>query len=704
MNMLNFCVLPDNKFLRKIFIFIMFCLIVLTAFLTRSYDCARESLRYADFMPFTLECAMMYSYSYDIAKDGKIPKDDMALVGAENVSAASQMSISLEYFLGYAYRIKEHILSFFRGDNPDFSPDNLKYNINTHFVDWIRFQLRLWISLSAGLIFIWLLLLDTGFLFSILGGLLFAVAPAAIARATGQDIIRENFAIPLILLTFVSYYCFLLRKPNILKLLLLAVTAALALVSWDMTILCFSLWGIYELIIVPFNRDNVKSKLEAWIAIFIVCIASGLFNPYLFTHNFLCSPLVAIIIPSLIFGLCITTKRTLVRLPLILCVIVILTSLWFLVIKNLGFSDNYSHFYSLLLAKIKFANVQPLNPSLLDFNSRILWTPALHSATVFIYWHLFHFVMLVFIIFFTFAFVFKRTRAKLTSSALLPVVFSKFFFVLFIFMVRFHSLAIPFICVSIALLGDIINKAYKRRSVKYLIYFILIGLIALEVYYFINMRRRYDDDFKAQLALVSDLNPDSIKGKVVLSDFTISPMLKAYCGARIVLQPKFEMKGARDAVEEYLNIMFHGSEKQFMEFCRKHKVEYFIFDTAIMNGGKKEFVLHPWSSRYIANANVVSETAPVYLFYHKPETLTYFYQIDGQENSKQNRFVVFKVIYPKDIAEAYVLYLKAEKSGYKEKLKLINQAFLLNPASPDIRYLYYTLNGNVWPEYNLKAK
>ena len=696
--MLDFCLLPDNKFLRKIFILAMFFAIYLVAFLTRSYDCARESLKYQEFMPFTLECAMMYSYSWDIAKDGRLAKYDKSLVGQKEVSTDSQMSISLEYFLGYGYRVKEFFSSFKKNTEGSFCANNSDYDINTDFVSWIRVQLRLWISLSAGLIFIWLLLLNSSLLFSIFGGLLFAVAPAAIARATGQDIIRENFAIALILFTFVSYYWYVLRNPKKVKLLLLFLGVALALVSWDMTQLCFSLWGIYELIIAIFSKCSSALKFRAWVVVFIACIICGLFNPYLFSHNLIYSPLVVVVIPSLLIALGFRNKRPFARIALSFAALVVLLLLWFMVIKNLGFSGNYSHFYTLLLAKIKFANVQPIDPSLLDFDSRILWTPALHSATKSIYWNLFHFGMVVFAILALIVLTFRKVRNRLNSSLLMPIVFAVFFFMLFTFMVRFHALAIPFICISIIVFAEVFCRAFGKSFIRWILLLILLGLTTSDFFYFMNMERVYNDDCKSQLALIRELNSFSVKNKIILSDFTLSPMLKAYCGARIVLQPKFEMKGARDAVEEYLNLMYHGTEYGFMEFCKRYTVEYFIFDKGMMNGEIKEKFLHPWSTRYIANAEIIKKTAPVYLFSNRPETLTYFYQLDGQESSSQNRFVIFKAIYPKDIIAADSLYFEAENANNSDAVRLINKAFELNPASPEIRYLYYTLNKNNWPK------
>ncbi|HBM15583.1 MAG TPA: hypothetical protein DD381_04450 [Lentisphaeria bacterium] len=693
--------LSQNAFLKHLIIFIVFCILISLAFLTRTYDCARESVKYPDFMPFTLECAMMYSYSYDIAKNGSIPKYDSSLVATADIPAAAQMSISLEYFLGYGYRIKEFTENLLFNKELSFEPNNLTYNINTDFVKWLRLQLRLWISLSSGIIFIWLLLLDTSLLFSFLGGLIFAVTPAAIARATGQDIIRENFAIPLILISFLCYYLYL-KYPGWIKLLLLSFFAFLAIVSWDMTILCFSLWGIYEFFLTLFSSSHEKNKLLPWLAFFAVSMLSGLINPYLTQHNFLCSPFVSVIAPVLIVALIIKDKAPKIKISVNFISIIFFTASWFLIIKDLGFGENYSHFYSLILAKLKFLNLHPIDPSLLDFDSRILWTPALHSATLTIYWSLFHFIVPSLLLLLLISILFKNCRKSLNSRIVLPIVFSIFFLILFLFMARFHALAIPFICLSIALLANNLSICFgKNQTVKYILSIAIIILIIAETYFFLNMERVYNDNSKAQISLIKELNPNSVKDKVILSDFTLSPMLKAYCGAKIILQPKFELKETRDAVKDYLYIMFHGNEEELINFCKKYKTDYFIYDTAMMNGSRIEYILHPWSSRYIANARFIDEKAPVYLFYYTPEKLTYFYKMDESNQKEQDRFVVFKTIYPEDIIKARQLFKEAEKSNTAEKKKLIKEAFDLNPASPEIRYYYYKINNDKWPQYTL---
>jgi hypothetical protein len=65
-----------------------------------------------------------------------------------------------------------------------------------------------------------------------------------------------------------------------------------------------------------------------------------------------------------------TTRVVLVLIPLVLC---------------MAFSHfylpSYSHFTSLLGAKLRFFNIRPDDPSLLTFNQRILWVPALNSTS-----------------------------------------------------------------------------------------------------------------------------------------------------------------------------------------------------------------------------------------------------------------------------------------------------------------------------------
>ena len=79
----------------KIVILIIFILLVAVAYFIRDYDYTRESAKYPEFVPFTLESAMMYSYSWDIAKNGYLKTNDPSLVSISNYSVDEQMSIKI---------------------------------------------------------------------------------------------------------------------------------------------------------------------------------------------------------------------------------------------------------------------------------------------------------------------------------------------------------------------------------------------------------------------------------------------------------------------------------------------------------------------------------------------------------------------------------------------------------------------------------
>jgi len=686
---------------RRAGFFLLFFLIVLSAYFFRTYSFTKEAAKFPSFVPFTLESAMMYSYSWNIAK-GTFHVHDEALVGFGEVSVSEQMSMALEYFLGYGYRIK----NFLFGGKNSLTINNPDYGINDDFVNWIRIQLRFWISLTAGLIFIWLLLLDCSCIYASLGGLLFAVAPAAIARATGQDILKENFAIPLIVTCFVVYLWYL-KCPKNYKLLLLVCVIILSLVSWDMIQLCLALWVVYKIIVTVCLNRKEEYQLPAWITIYTSSVIAGIFNPYLVAHNFLQSPVVFVLLPTLIFTILFRNKPGMVRILVMLIGLILFVVIWLFVVKNFGYGNNYSHFWNLLLAKVKFGNIKPLNPLLLDFDSRILWTPALHSATIKIFYALFGFTFIYFVIVVFLGFsvsIFRKNITVQFQRIGLPLFLASIFFILFIFMVRFHVFAIPFICITLGVFLNKISEKFTRQTFQMLLVILFTGLVINEAHRALRFEREYYSGENEQLSLIKEINRTGVKGETFLADFTLSPILKAYCNAKIILIPKFELKQARDRVEKYINILYHKTELELMEFCKTYGVKYFVFDKGMIGGRDTEEFLHPWSIRYIAAASVLEKTSPVYNFFYSPEEMDYFYELDGQNAS---RFVIFKVIIPSDISQSEKLYEQAllnYKEGDMAKArKFTDQALLLTPKNPKIRFLYYTINDGKWPKITLSG-
>jgi len=193
---------------------LLFIMVVLFSFGIRSYICRQElkliTATYqhlpepetGHFVPFTVESAMMYSYSQDVASGRGIAEYDRELTGMDKVKVNSQFTTGLEYFLGYGYRLKQLFLRSAKTD-----PTAQMYEDDPAFTAWVRWQIRLWTSLTAGFLFLWLLALRCPWPFALFGALLHALSPAAIARYTGQDLVRGEFCLPLITAVFLLAYC-----------------------------------------------------------------------------------------------------------------------------------------------------------------------------------------------------------------------------------------------------------------------------------------------------------------------------------------------------------------------------------------------------------------------------------------------------------------------------------------------------------------
>jgi hypothetical protein len=96
------------------------------------------------------------------------------------------------------------------------------------------------------------------------------------------------------------------------------------------------------------------------------------------------SPLLLVLLPSLLTVLLCGRKSPRMRVPGRLLLTLLLPGILFLgwnfCIKTPRYVSHYSHFSELTRAKIKFHNVKPRDPDLLSYDARMMWTPAMHSA------------------------------------------------------------------------------------------------------------------------------------------------------------------------------------------------------------------------------------------------------------------------------------------------------------------------------------
>lgn len=722
-----------------------------------------------NFVPFLIESAMMYSYAQDVASGRGIPDFDDKLTEMADVAVNQQFTPGLEYILGNTYRVKNWLFG-----RKTLSSQETQFEDDPAFADWCRQQIRIWAGIISGLIFLWLIALRLPWIIAFFGGLLHAFAPAAIARYTGQDIVRGNFALPLIVGTFLVIYWYL-RQPSKPKLIMAGLVAFLALATWDMTQIVFAVWGLGEILRLACQPERahipagLTKRQKIWLTLFAATLAAALLIPYHRTHQLIFSPLVMIIFP-IIFAMQFFGNGVLKRRLLVLAVSVFgFYLIWAGITSLSSFAGNYSHFASLMKAKIRFLNVKPANPDLLDFDARSIWVPGMHSADRFIMKAFFPMAFQVTILTLLLTLGIKKMRLiffRYLGMVNFPLFMFVFYGLSFFLIVRYHVFTIIFISVLLPMLLYIWAKkaaSLTKQEIGSTVSISIVYFTALHVFMFNRIapktvllsvlgplctiagiiavswlitlmiklirktpfsvpglvrvaiallavfilmaeldttlfaRRAYKEHqdfyFAETAGLIKWMRQENMEDEIIMADFNLSPLLKAYCRTKIILQPKFELGKTRENYRDFINIMFHGDEKKLAEFCAVQNARIFIFD----RGYPASKGLY--SPRYIAAAHDIKEESPANMMNLKQNRtqLRNFYEITPPKGLQciNNRYIIFQVISEQDKQRAAKWTKDAtaelQKNNPELAARLIRAAVFADPQSPEVYLLYRQL-------------
>ncbi|MFA7232469.1 MAG: hypothetical protein WC071_14445, partial [Victivallaceae bacterium] len=360
---------------------VLFALCVLFAFFIRSAICEREVSREKiltgnDFAPFQVESAMMYSYVNAVADGKSIAGVDSGLVGMNEYTVAEQMSLGLEYYLGWGIRTKRLLLN-----TPAIDPKNSACENNPADTAQMRSLLRFWVCFIPGFIFLWLIFAGCPWPLAIFGAALYAVAPAAVARYTGQDLLKGEFGLPFLVAAF-AFAQFSANRKTIAGLSLTGLAIFCATAFWDAPQLCIGLWGVLEILRLAAKGEVSANRRHLFITVYVAMALSAVLIPYNRAHAFILSPVILAVWPTLIALSFLHFNNLKKRFAGIIVVCLFFAVIWQTISSNSRFAGNYSHFSSLTAAKLKFFNVKPENPTQLNFEQRFLWTPSLDSATL----------------------------------------------------------------------------------------------------------------------------------------------------------------------------------------------------------------------------------------------------------------------------------------------------------------------------------
>lgn len=331
-------------------------------------------------------------------------------------------------------------------------------------------------------------------------------------------------------------------------------------------------------------------------------------------------------------------------------VVVVLAALAPLVVGLLlasSYGAAYGHFGELLWAKIRFLNRKPADPSLLTFNQRIMWVPALHSAGWGLAWALFPAMLLLTLP--AIIVVYRCRRAHPETGLFQLLTFYCASLVAFCGFVRFHVFLAVF---ASGLLGWWLKEAVSRRGWRRWAPAALLAVgWAVEAGHAVRAPERWGRSgvYYRELGDLVDWIREYAGPDAVLANFGVSASILAYGERPIVLHPKFESAALRERVREYGEALFKGTEAGFRDWALAHGARYYVYSLG-------EFSEHgtPQQMRYAVDALDPPEDAAARVFEFEPAEAKHFQYLWG--NAK---YRVFRVMPREDKATAAELSARA---------------------------------------------
>lgn len=293
------------------------------------------------------------------------------------------------------------------------------------------------------------------------------------------------------------------------------------------------------------------------------------------------------------------------------------------------------------------------------------------------------------------------SKKELWKTAIISIIYFT------VYAIYFHGVISPKVVIYSALLPTLtlaaacgisfvvtwLNQLIRREDfslktfMQVFIVIVAIFVLMSELDRTIYSHRRYQQNFFAEVAgLIKWMRTENMENEIIMADFDISPLLKAYCKTKIVLQPKFEIGKTRENYRRFMNIMFHGTEKELADFCEEQNARIFIFDRGYP--ASKGI----YSPRYIAAAvHEIEPESPANMMYLNKNRvrLRNFYEIKPPASLKciNNRYIIFQVITKADKKRSERWIRAAENELKHNNLRfaarLARSAIFADPLSPE---------------------
>lgn len=228
----------------------------------------------------------------------------------------------------------------------------------------------------------------------------------------------------------------------------------------------------------------------------------------------------------------------------------------------------YAHVYQMFFYKLRFLGVKPAEPSLLPWEARCLWEGAFNTASPADFWRYLMWCGPLAVVA-----VWRYGRMEVP----------KFVFVVFVVLlvplawmvVRYFTFLAPAAAVLAA------GVAAQRWGWK-----LVVGVAATWQLVVLDWRPLDRRPVRPEVyrPVVAWLREHTATNAVVLSSISESPVWRVHTGRTTVLHSKFENQRIRERYREFLAALY-GSERQLADFARKQGAEYFVYDAGCLVTG-----------------------------------------------------------------------------------------------------------------------
>ena len=597
---------------------VLLALLVATAAATRRHVLEAQRQLTADgSIPFSLESALAFRRIQMVYRDGALPKVDRGIQYPGGVVSRKTDTLGVEQAYARAAKCWPGTLNL---------------------AEKVRGLHLAWFCLAIPALFFWVKWMGGGAVGGFWAAAFYAVAISAVARSTGQELSHENNALPLLIGHLAAAAWARNRaagfRAKMIAGWIAAALAGLALCAWDMVqfyLMLYMAWGLVEALRGRLTKEDLWSRAVPTMA---VLLAAGLRNPYLFSHGFLLSPTMALGWGGLLAGAPLAQRQRLAtRIALALVPILLCLALSYLYLPS------YSHFGSLLWAKLRFLNVRPDDPARLTFEQRILWAPALNSTSWALLWEWFPFLLVLTAIA-VWALMRGTVRHRFEFADFPPLLFyllaSLAAFILFF---RFHVWLALFACGMVGLWAGQ-WKAGDRRWGRGLTVALLAFGWLVEASQPWRGPIRWEESvvetpgapkwdgplywgrpnvYAAETEALMDHLRKYVAPEPVLANFGISASIAAYGGCPVVLHPKFESAEIRRKVREYGEALFKGDEAEFRNWMEAQGATVYVHSM-----GEFSEIQPGLQMRYMVDALDPATNAAARRFEQRPEELEHF--------------------------------------------------------------------------------